>query len=145
MKALIKKGEGFHNVGLVELDDPIVKASEIKVKIHAAGICGTDLHIIADEYLANYPVTMGHEYSGIVVEVGDDVTDFKVGDRVVSLTAAKSCGKCNYCYEGLIMLCEERKSIGSGVNGAFSEYMVIPAHLAFHIPENVTMDEAALC
>jgi L-iditol 2-dehydrogenase len=54
MKALIKKGEGFHNVGLVELDEPIVKASEIKVKIHAAGICGTDLHIIADEYPANY-------------------------------------------------------------------------------------------
>ncbi|WP_209123405.1 zinc-binding dehydrogenase [Alkalihalobacillus sp. BA299] len=145
MKALMKKGEGLHNVGLVELEEPVVNAFEIKVKVHATGICGTDLHIIDDEYPANYPVTMGHEYSGTVVEVGSDVTEFKVGDRVVSLTAAVSCGKCTYCYEGLLMLCEERKSIGSGVHGAFTEYMTIPAHLAFHIPDNVTLDEATLC
>ncbi|MFB5193549.1 alcohol dehydrogenase catalytic domain-containing protein [Neobacillus sp. KR4-4] len=64
--------------GNSELDEPIVKASEIKVKIHAAGICGTDLHIIAGEYPANYSVTMVNEYSGIVVEVGEDVNDFKI-------------------------------------------------------------------
>jgi L-iditol 2-dehydrogenase len=144
MKALMKKGKGLCNVGLSDLEEPLVRSHEIKVKIHAAGICGTDLHIMDDEYPASYPVTMGHEYSGTVVEVGEDVNGFKSGDRVVSLTAAVSCGKCDYCYDGLLMLCDERLSIGSGVHGAFTEYMTIPAHLAFRIPENVTMDEAVL-
>lgn len=145
MRALMKKGRGLNNVGIEELEEPSVSPFEIKVKIHAAGICGTDLHIIADEYPANYPVTLGHEYSGTVVDVGSEVTNFQIGDHVVSLTAVVTCGKCEYCNEGLLMLCEERKSIGSGVHGAFTEYITIPANLAFHIPENVTLDEAALC
>lgn len=144
MKALVKKERGFENVQLLEIPEPAIKDNEIKVKIHAAGICGTDLHIIADEYPANYPVVMGHEYSGTVTEVGSNVDGFQIGDRVVSLTAVETCGRCTYCYEGLLMLCEKRKSIGSGVNGAFTEYLKVPAHLAFKIPDNVSMEEAVL-
>ena len=144
MKALMKIGKGPGSVELREIPEPTPMANEIKVKIHAAGICGTDLHIVKDEYPANYPVVMGHEYSGTVVEAGSDVKDFKKGDRVVSLTAVVTCGHCRFCHSGLLMLCPERKSIGSGVNGAFAQYMVVPAHLAFKIPENVSMEEAAL-
>jgi len=78
------------------------------------------------------------------VELGSRVTAFKPGDRVVSLTAVVTCGRCRFCYSGLLMLCPERKSIGSGVNGAMAEYLVVPSHLVYKIPECVSMEEAAL-
>lgn len=144
MKALMKKEKGVDGVALERIESPVVKMNEIKVKIHAAGICGTDIHIIHDQYPSNFPVIMGHEYSGTVVEVGEEVDNFKVGDRVVSATAVVTCGGCSYCNQGLLMLCDQRKSIGSGVHGAFAEYMVVPANLAYNIPSSVTLDEAAL-
>ncbi|WP_068673473.1 zinc-binding dehydrogenase [Oceanobacillus sp. Castelsardo] len=144
MKALVKKGPGEENIGLEQLDKPSAGESEVLVKVHATGICGTDVHILKDEYPANYPVALGHEYSGYIEEVGSKITNFKKGDRVVSHTAAVTCGNCYYCKHGLLMLCEERKSIGSGVNGAFAEYVVVPAELTYKIPENISMDEAAL-
>ena len=144
MKALVKQGKGKANVGLMDVQEPRAKSNEVKVKVHATGICGTDLHIIKDEYPSDYPVIMGHEYSGVVVEIGDDVHKFNAGDRVVSLTAIVTCGKCSYCREGLLMLCNQRKSIGSGVNGAFAEYIVIPEEAVYKIPDNVSLDEAAL-
>lgn len=144
MKALLKTKKGLNGVELLEIEEPRVKSHELKVKIHAAGICGTDMHIIHDEYSCNYPVIMGHEYSGIVVEIGNDVTNFQVGDRIVSLTAAVKCEECTYCRSGLYMLCEKRLSIGSGVNGAFAEVMVIPEKIAYKIPDNVSLDEAVL-
>lgn len=145
MKALMKVSRGQEGVQLKNIDEPKPLPQEIKVQVHAAGICGTDIHIMNDEYKYRLPVVMGHEYSGIVVEVGAEVSEFKPGDRVVSLTAAVTCGKCKYCYEGLLMLCNDRLSIGSGVNGAFARYLTIPAHLAFKVPDRVSLDEAALC
>ncbi|MDR3590193.1 MAG: zinc-binding dehydrogenase [Negativicutes bacterium] len=145
MKGLHKLGHGAENAGIREVSEPAAAAGELKIKVHAAGICGTDIHIMLDEYPSSYPVILGHEFSGIVEAVGEGVQDFKPGDRVVSLTAVVTCGHCRYCYEGLLMLCEERLSIGSGVNGAMAEYVVVPSHLAFKIPEGVSLDEAALC
>lgn len=145
MKALLKKGKGFEGVAIEDVAEPKPRSNEIKIRVYSAGICGTDIHIVKDEYPSNYPVIMGHEYSGIVEEAGAEVTDFKPGDRVVSLTAVVTCGHCRYCHEGLLMLCENRLSIGSGVNGAFAEKLVVPAHLAFKIPEGISLDEAALC
>lgn len=144
MKALLKKTVGLEGVVLEDIKEPYTGENEIKVKVHAAGICGTDLHIIHDEYPCNTPVVMGHEYSGTVVEVGENVDFFQVDDRVVSLTAVETCGSCRYCSQGLLMLCDQRKSIGSGVHGAFAEYIVIPAKSAYKIPESVSLDEAVL-
>lgn len=140
----MKKGPGLENINLEEIKTPVIGAGDIKVKVHATGICGTDLHILKDEYPVDYPVVMGHEYSGEVVEVGEHISTFEVGDRVVSHTAVITCGSCHYCKQGLLMLCEERKSIGSGVNGAFAEYLKIPANLAYKVPEGISLDEAAL-
>lgn len=145
MKALVKERPGENGVTLKCVAEPCVKAGQVKIKVHAAGICGTDLHIVKDEYKSNYPVILGHEYSGIIEEVGDDVTALQAGDKVVSLTAAVTCGHCQYCYAGLLMLCDQRQSIGSGVNGAMTEYLIVPAHLVFKLPEGVSLDEAALC
>lgn len=144
MKALVKFEKGVDGVELRDIEKPAPGEGELLVKIYAGGICGTDIHILNDEYEANYPVVMGHEYSGTVAEIGDGVEGFQIGDRIISMTAAVTCGQCDYCRQGLLMLCPQRKSIGSGVDGAFTEYMRIPAKLAFHIPENVSMDVAAL-
>jgi L-iditol 2-dehydrogenase len=144
MKALYKLHPGEGGMALQEAKMPEPKADEVRVKIQYAGICGTDLHIASDEYPANYPVILGHEYSGVIDAVGSGVQGFAPGDRVVSLTAAVVCGHCRYCYEGLYMLCDSRKSIGSGINGTMAEYMTVPAHLLFAIPETVSMKTAAL-
>jgi L-iditol 2-dehydrogenase len=145
MKALLKKLKGPEGMSYEDMPEPKPAKGEIKIKVHAAGICGTDVHILKDEYPAKFPVVMGHEYSGVIHEVGEGVTAFKPGDRVVSLTAVVTCGSCKYCSEGLLMLCSERLSIGSGVNGAFAEYLTVPANLAFKIPDGVSLDEAAAC
>lgn len=145
MKALVKEQRGSGTLVVKDIPEPVVLADQIKIKVHAAGICGTDLHIIKDEYPHTLPVVMGHEYSGTVVEVGNSVKDFQPGDRVVSHTAAVTCGTCKYCRNGTLILCKERLSIGSGVNGAFAQYLVVPARIAYKIPEGVSMDEAALC
>lgn len=144
MKALRKIHPGEDGVQLCDVPIPQPGDNEIRVKVAYVGICGTDMHIIDDEYDANMPVTMGHEYSGIVDAVGSAVTDFSVGDRVISMTVGSACGKCRCCREGNELKCPERKSIGSGMDGAMAEYVVVKADRAFHIPEGVSLEIAAL-
>ncbi len=137
MKALVKEGEGKRGITLKDIAKPVPGPEEIRVKIIAAGICGTDIHIMKDEYDYISPVVMGHEYVGVIDKVGDRVKEFHKGDKIVSLTAVQTCESCLYCANNLLMLCEERLSIGSGVNGAFAEFMTIPAKKAFHLSDNV--------
>jgi L-iditol 2-dehydrogenase len=115
----------------------VPKPGELLVKVMAAGICGTDLHIMHDEYKCSPPVILGHEFTGVVEQLGDAVTGFRPGDQIVCITAVVSCGKCRYCRLGLNMLCSERKSIGSGVNGAMAEYLVVPVALAYIVPKTL--------
>lgn len=123
---------------------PEIKDDELLVRVAYTGICGTDMHIVSDEYPAKMPVIMGHEFSGVVEKTGRDAAGFKPGDRVVSIAAGYTCGKCRYCREGLLMQCRERKSNGSGRDGAMAEYIAIKADRTFIIPENITIREAAL-
>lgn len=138
MKALVKFAEGREGMGIRDVDVPVPKDDELLVRVMAAGICGTDIHLMKDEYAYHPPVILGHEYTGIVEETGSRVNGFRKGDQIISLTAAVTCGTCQYCRQGLLMLCNERRSIGSGVDGAMAEYIVIPAELAFKLPENVS-------
>lgn len=138
MKALVKFAEGRQGMEIRDLPVPVPKGNELLVKVMAAGICGTDIHLMHDEYTYYPPVILGHEYTGTVEAVGSNVSGFSKGDQIISMTAAVTCGQCKYCREGLLMLCNERRSIGSGVNGAMAEYMVIPAELAFKLPGNVS-------
>lgn len=144
MKALRKLHAGEGGVVLADLAVPKPAADEIRIRVAYAGICGTDIHIIHDEYAANMPVTLGHEYSGVVDAVGALVTGFRSGDRVISMTVGSSCGKCRYCRQGNALKCAERKSIGSGMDGAMAEYIVVKADRTFLIPEGVPLEIAAL-
>lgn len=134
-------------VGLMELREarvPHPQANEVLLQIKAAGVCGTDIHIRHDQFPYWPPVIMGHEFSGVIVEAGSEVTNFKVGDRVVGEPHTRACGKCELCRTGNIQLCSSKRSPGWGIDGAFADYLVMPEHLLHHIPDSMTFREAAL-
>lgn len=127
MKALVKTGIGAGQMSLQDVPEPVPQAGEVLIEIGATGICGTDLHIAAGEYPVQPPVILGHEFSGIIRELGADVEGWQVGDRVTSVPYAVVCGRCIYCRSGQLGLCHHRRSYGSGVNGAFAKYLAVNA------------------
>ena len=96
MKAIVKLKEGVGNVVLTDRPEPSVKKNEVKIKVEAVGICGTDVKIKHGTTWSNPPVILGHELSGTVAEVGEDVKSVKPGDRVVTETGNVVCGHCYY-------------------------------------------------
>ncbi len=144
MKAIVKwkKGDGF--VELREVTRPVIDSEEVLIEVKAAGICGTDIHILHDEFEYSPPVIMGHEFSGDIVKVGDEVKGWKVGERVVSEPHTGACGVCRFCRTGNYQICPEKRPIGSGQDGAFAEFIKVPSWLLHRIPGEVSFEEAAL-
>ncbi|MCF2950306.1 L-threonine 3-dehydrogenase [Paraglaciecola aquimarina] len=146
MKALVKLHKQA-GIWLKQQPKPKVGHNDILIQIHKTAICGTDMHIYNwDDWAKNtipVPMIIGHEYVGEVVQIGQEVTGFSIGDRV-SGEGHITCGHCRNCRAGRRHLC--RNSIGVGVNrqGAFAEYLVIPAFNAFKIPDNIPSDLAAI-
>ncbi|MCX6030507.1 MAG: zinc-binding dehydrogenase [Chloroflexi bacterium] len=137
MNALIKFATGPGNMRLEDAPEPTLRPGHVIVEVKACGICGTDLHIQAGEYPVNPPVIMGHEFSGVIAEAAPDVTEWQVGQRVVSLVYFSTCGVCELCRSGQWNLCPQRKSVGSGANGAFARYVLVPARNPRILPDNV--------
>ena len=146
MKAVVKTAPGEANVELLERDAPRPGAAEVLIEVKAAGVCGSDLHIYHwdTKYAIRTPVTMGHEMSGIVAEVGPSVTDWKPGDRVTVEPCLHTCGTCRYCRIGALNLCAERKVMGYWFDGAFAGHVVAPAQKVHRLPPEVEFDEGAL-
>ena len=145
MKGLVKYALGMEGVALRELQEPVPQDGELKVKVLAAGICNSDVHAIHDQRSVTMPIVLGHEFVGQVVETCGDVNGFQVGDWVTALPACYSCGECWLCKQGLVTLCNERKSIGSHRDGAMANYVVVPAKYAFKIPDSaVTLEEKSV-
>ena len=145
MKALVKYASGEGNVDIVEVDEPRCGEDQVKLEIAYCGICGTDLHVLHDTFRNYPPVILGHEFSGTVVEVGRKVTNAAVGERVAGLGAtAVTCGQCEYCRSGYFIFCANRRGMGHGVDGAFTRYVVMRPDQLYRIPENFSLDEAAL-
>lgn len=146
MKGLFKTAEGFGNLEIRETPDPRPSHGEVVIEVKAAGICGSDLHIYHwDTKLPlNPPVIIGHELSGIVVEIGEGVTGWEIGERVTVEPSAYVCGRCLYCRTGFYNLCPERRVMGFWFNGAFARYVVAPAVRLHRLPENVDFHEGAL-
>lgn len=150
MKVLLayKPGE----MRIVEMEKPVPGPGEILAKVAHCGICATDVAIadgtltLGDGMDPIYPVRIGHEWSGVVVETGKGTWRLKPGDRVISDTGY-SCGECEACLNGEYQSCENGRAIGTTGNcwpGAFAEYMLMPERLTFKVPDNVPLDEAAL-
>jgi L-iditol 2-dehydrogenase len=144
MLGLFKTAKGPGNMELRETAIPEPQANEVLLEIKAAGICGTDIHIMHDQFPYWPPVIMGHEFSGQVVGIGSQVSDYQVGDRVVGEPHTKACGNCELCRSGNIQLCAQKRSPGWGIDGAFARYMTMPTHLLHRIPDTVTDEEAAV-
>ena len=146
MKALSKL-HPEKGIWMTEAEIPEVGHNDLLIKIRKTAICGTDIHIYKwDEWSQNtipVPMIVGHEYVGEVVSMGQEVRGFKQGDRV-SGEGHITCGHCRNCRAGRVHLC--RNTIGVGVDrqGAFAEYLVIPAFNAFKIPDNISDELAAI-
>lgn len=137
VKAVVKYALGSTGVAYRDMPEPAPGEGEIKVKVLAAGICGSDIHALHDSggRTVNMPCILGHEFVGCVTETGSDTDDVKPGDWVTALPACYSCGVCVYCQKGLVTLCRSRQSIGTHRQGAMAEYVVVPAKYAFRLPE----------
>ncbi len=145
MKAVVKTAKGPGNVAYIDFPDPPKPLpGEILVEVKATGICGTDLHILHDTFRNRPPVVLGHEFSGVVVETGEGVTEFQPGDRVTAEAPAHICGKCRYCRTGNYNHCIDRLGMGWGVNGSFAKYTVIEEKMAHKVPDNVSFKAGAL-
>ena len=135
MLGVTKLAPGAGNVALSERPEPSAGAGEVVLDVVAAGICGTDIHIYDGEYAAVPPVTMGHEVSGVVAELGSGVDEAWRGARVVTETYFSTCGVCESCRAGRVNLCPERRSIGSYVDGGFAPRVLVPARNLHRIPD----------
>lgn len=124
--------------------DPEAGPGEVVVQVGCCGICGTDLHILDGEFPPTpYPIIPGHEFAGTVVSAGPGVSDLAEGTRV-AVDPSLFCGRCGYCRAGRGNLCTDWGAIGDTVNGAFAQYVAVPAGNAYRLPADLGMREAAL-
>jgi L-iditol 2-dehydrogenase len=138
----VASGDGF--VELTERPERAPATAEVAVDVHAVGICGTDLHIWLGEYPSVPPVTMGHEVCGTVSAVGEGVDGEWLGARVAVETFFSTCGVCAYCRAGKLSVCEQRRSIGTHVDGGFAPRLVVPSRCLHRVPEALPDAAAAL-
>lgn len=144
MKAVVFHGNGKWSLEEREIPK-IASSNETLIKVQAASICGSDMHIISvpPGQIANEGVVIGHEFCGEIVDVGSGVKKFKPGDRVIIEPVFK-CGMCDACRSGLENLCTGDEVVGFSRDGAFAEYCVIPQKYLYKIPDSVPYDLASL-
>ena len=136
MRAIVLDRPGSFRV--TEVPDPTPGEGQIVVKVDACGICGTDIHIMDGEFPPTpYPITPGHEFSGTIAAVASDVrTGLPVGAKV-AVDPSLYCGYCRRCRSGRDNLCENWAAIGDTVDGAFAEYVAVPAANAHLLPDGI--------
>jgi 2-desacetyl-2-hydroxyethyl bacteriochlorophyllide A dehydrogenase len=130
-------------IAIEEVPDPVPGPAEVVVKPAAAGICGTDLHIMDGEFAPAYPIVPGHEFAGEIVAIGSAVTGYAVGDQV-AVDPSLYCGHCYYCKRARGNQCENWGAIGVTVDGGAAEFVAAPMANLFRLPEHVSARDAAL-
>jgi len=144
MLALRKTGPGPAATALSQVPAPRSGVGEVRVAVRSTGICGTDLHILLDEFPSTPPVTLGHEVSGVVDEVGQGVDPLNLGRRVALETYYSTCGRCARCRSGEPNLCAKRRSIGSHVDGGFAPFVIVPLVNAHDVHASVSLHAGSL-
>lgn len=134
------------SVELRKVSRPTPKSGEVILEVKGVGVCGSDLHqwTSTHSWEVNYPVILGHEFAGIIDEIGPDVKNWKAGDRVVSETAAVIDLDNPLSKVGLYNLDPSRKGFGYGVNGAMTKYVAVPARCLHRIPNTLEFEKACL-
>ncbi|WP_339875946.1 zinc-binding dehydrogenase [uncultured Algoriphagus sp.] len=144
--AVVNYAEKKYSVKIREIPIPEIGEDDILLEVENVGVCGSDLHQWTSDHSwpVNYPVVLGHEFGGKIAVVGDRVTGWKVGDRVVSETAAVIDPQNPMSKSGLYNLDPTRKGFGYGVNGAMTRFVRVPARCLHRVPEELSFDEACL-
>lgn len=147
MKALILTN--YNEFHYTDVLTPIPNSNEVLIRIKACSICGSDIHGYqggSDRRIP--PIIMGHEASGIIEKLGDNVKNYKIGDRV-TFDSTQYCGQCEFCQKQMTNLCNSRKVIGVSCdefknNGAMAEFVLVDAHTLYPLPDSVSFVEACL-
>lgn len=142
MKAVVIREPG--HVALEEKEIPIPQAGFVRVKVKAAAVCATDLEVVDGNIPANYPITPGHEWSGIVDAVGSEEDGVWLGRRVVGSNDVV-CLKCDACRSGRWRYCSQFEEIGFKRDGAYAEYVIVPSYGLCELPDHVSFVHGALC
>jgi len=139
----------YMKLEMVEMPEPEFGPDDVLVRVRACGICGSDVHgFDGSSGRRNPPLVMGHEASGEVAKLGENVRDLKVGDRV-TFDSTVYCGKCKFCAQGDVNLCENRQVIGVAPkeyrrHGAFAEFVTVPRRIIYRLPDSFPFEQAAL-
>ena len=146
MLALVKMNAG-PGLELREVPEPEMGINDVRIRVHKTGICGTDLHIESwDAWAAGTikpPLIVGHEFVGVIIEVGSNVSDFHPGD-IVSGEGHVVCGRCRHCLAGRRNLCANSIGLGVGRDGAFAEEVVLPMTNVWHHWPGIDEEVAAI-
>lgn len=147
MKALILKE--YNHLAYEDVPDPRLAPGEVLIQVMACGICGSDVHGLDGSTGRRIPpLIMGHEAAGTIAQVGPDVVDWWIGERV-TFDIAVYCGRCYFCRRGLVNLCDQRRIVGVStpefrMHGAFAEYVAIPQQVLYRLPEALSFEQAAM-
>jgi threonine 3-dehydrogenase len=146
MKALVK-AQADRGIWMQDVEQPVVGHNDVLIRVKRSAICGTDIHIFQwDDWAKStikVPTVIGHEFSGEIVECGSEVKGFVVGDRV-SAEGHITCGVCRNCRAGRRHLCMNTLGVGVNRDGAFAEYISVPAFNVFKLPASISDDMAAI-
>jgi len=147
MKALVL--EKYNHFAYKDVPEPQLGPEDVLVRVKACGICGSDVHGMDGSTGRRIPpVIMGHEAAGVIAEIGANVTSWQKGDRI-TFDSTIYCGECYFCRRGLINLCDNRRVLGVSCDeyrqdGAFAEYVAVPQHILYRLPEGLSFEQAAM-
>jgi L-iditol 2-dehydrogenase len=136
--------ESVGHLYLRDVEKPTPGPDELLVKVEASGICGSDRHFLHGEFPCSPPVTLGHEFCGIIEDVGSAVADFRPGMRITG-DPNIACGRCAHCYAGRVNLCANLQAIGLHRDGGFAEYVLVPQKQAHSLPLSMKATHGAFC
>jgi acryloyl-coenzyme A reductase len=148
MKAVVvEKPGGLDALHYTDVPDPAPKFGEIVIKVHSCGVCFHDVVTRNGtlKFGIKMPCILGHEVSGTVVELGEGVNRFRLGDRVATTQRAFVCGTCKFCRSGAESLCPERRFLGDyGLTGGYAEYVALSENCVSHVPDEVNLEDASV-
>jgi len=144
LQALVKISKGPGLTEIREIPAPEPGRGEVLIRVKAAAVCASDVHLFQDRFTYEPPLVLGHEFSGVVELLGPEVDEISVGDRVVSENNPRACGECKVCREGYPNLCPCKRAMGFKADGCFADYITLPAALLHRVPEGVSFFAAAL-
>ena len=143
MQAVVVKKYGTQ-LEIIELPVPEPKSGEVLIKVHASGLCSTDLHLLnGRQPLGNLPRVLGHETAGEIIALGSNDTNWQEGNRVV-VAIDEICGQCVHCLTGQPQRCTHKSRIGFERNGGHADFVVVPSENLVLLPENISYKEASI-